>query len=980
MVGSRNVSKHLSDQRHPRLRILLGTAEIVLSAVALACVLLSVPKLPCLAVLASIAVLGIVHTNLAQKELRRLLGLHAGEVRRLRTIVDNLQDAFFRVNGSGSIEYANPAAARLLGVESPQALSGHDISSYLLPSSEEDRSELHERLLGHRQAEAFRLTFVHSSRRQVLCEGGIQTVHGNGGRIEAFEMLFRDMTERILAEAELQRSREHLRSVIENMLDGFLRTDVQGAILQANPAAARMFGYRSPEELEKRQVDEFWIDLADLAVFNETLRRKRRIEAFRSNFRRREGGEIVIEANAVMRDGGAAGDEVEWVIRDVTEEEANKDFLTDVAMRLNEAQKLAHLGDWSMELPHRFMRWSSTIHDLFGQARNRSSTWVDWLEVVHPDDLAMVEAAFDRTVAEGAVLDIDYRIRFQHTSGSLEIRHVNCHARPVIGGGRILRLEGVVQDVTERKRTEAELRLLTEKSKAAEEAKGHFLANMSHEIRTPMNAVLGLTHLLLKTTLAPRQKEFVDRIRSASNSLLGILNDILDFSKIEAGKLEFESIPFEPDEVLRNACELASVKAGEKGLRLSWGKAEEVPPVLVGDPLRLGQILLNLASNAVKFTHEGGVTLEAHLESLVGDQCMLHFLVRDTGIGLTPEQMDRLFQSFSQADSSTTRRFGGTGLGLAISRSLVDQMGGRIWVESSPGEGSVFHFTARFLVKPDVHPHRTGRIQTLKGLRVIVVGGRGTAHIQLRQQLVGLSFEVRDAQDLSDTSRTIEEWRPDAVILDPSAGGDAGLPEAVRILRQSLSDEVPILLVPAAWVSSQLLEDDGGVDGILPRQGTDPEFLEAMTEAMAQRHARARQEEEDLSILQGARILLVEDNEVNQMVAVAVLADAGILVDSAYDGEEALEKLASNPELVLMDIQMPGRDGYDTTREIRRREGWKRPIIAMTAHAMPTERQHCLEAGMDDYVAKPFDPTSLLRKVARWLRRSRQVQRSGPAA
>ncbi|MEN9352952.1 MAG: hypothetical protein RL318_277 [Fibrobacterota bacterium] len=971
-VTTKNISRELPSAR----TVAPMVGAVLLGAMTLAGAILDLPWPLWSGTLVLLGGLTIQFLRMRRAAEIDLRGQHMAQALRLQTILDNLQDAFFRVSGNGIIEYANPAAASLLGVETSADLVGQDISVYLQPSSEEDRTELHERLLGHRQAEAFRLTFLHCAGRKVLCEGGIQSIHGATGQIEAFEMLFRDMTERIMAEAELKHSREHLRSVIENMLDGFVRTTPDGVILQANPAAARMFGFASAEDLIGRSVKDFWLKPNDLSVFNDGLRKKRRIEAFRSHFRRREGGEIVIEANAVVREDGASGMEVECVVRDVTEQEANKDYLTDVAMRLNEAQKLAHLGDWSMELPHRFMRWSSTIHEIFGQSRSRSSTWVDWLEVVHPDDLAMVETAFSKTISEQMVLDIDYRIWYQHTAENREIRHVNCHARPILGGGRLLRLDGVVQDITERKRTEAELRLLTEKSKAAEEAKGHFLANMSHEIRTPMNAVLGLTHLLQKTVLGPQQKEYVGRIRTASNSLLGILNDILDFSKIEAGKLEFETIPFDPCEVLRNACELASVRAGEKGLRLSWGKAEDVPPVLVGDPLRLGQILLNLASNAVKFTQEGGVTLEAHLEALTGDQCMLHFLVRDTGIGMTPQQQERLFQSFSQADSSTSRRFGGTGLGLVISRSLVDQMGGKIWVESRAGEGSVFHFTARFLVKPDAHPHHTGRTQVLKGLRVLVVGGRGTAHVVLRQKLVGLSFEVRDAEDLSDACRVLEEWRPDVAVLDPSAGGDAGLPEAVRILRQSIPNEVPVLLVPAPWLASQLLQGDGGVDGILPRQGGETELLEAFTEALGQRHASLDLMDNDLSILEGARILLVEDNEVNQMVAVAVLSDAGLVVESAFDGDEALEKLGENPELILMDIQMPGRDGYDTAREIRNREGWKRPIIAMTAHALHTERQRCLEAGMDDYVAKPFDPQGLLKQIARWLRRSRQINRS----
>ena len=631
-----------------------------------------------------------------EEELRRQ---NESQVRRLQTILDNLQDAFFRVSGAGLVEYANPAAARLLGLETASELIGQDISTYLQPSSEEDRSELHERLLGQRQAEAFRLTFMHSSKKRILCEGGIQSVLGPGGQIEAFEMLFRDMTERILSEAELQRSREHLRSVIENMLDGFVRTDPEGMILQANPAAARMFGFSTPEGLVGRCVDGFWLNPNDLRTFNETLRKKRRIEAFRAHFRRHEGGEIVIEVNAVVREDVGEGIDVECVIRDVTEEEANKDYLTDVAMRLNEAQKLAHLGDWSMELPHRYMRWSSTIHDIFGQARNRSSTWVDWLEVVHPEDLPLLESAFDRAIQEQAVVDIDYRIWFQHTSDSREIRHVNCHARPVVGGGRLLRLEGVVQDITERKRTEAELRLLTEKSKAAEEAKGHFLANMSHEIRTPMNAILGSVHLLRRSGLNFEQSGQLGRIESAGQHLLAVINDILDLSKIEAGKFVLDEAPLALDFLVQDVAQMLAEGARSKGLEVRTDVAG-LPHNLLGDVTRLRQALLNYANNAIKFTEHGAISLRARLLEEDATSVLVRLEVSDTGIGIEPAVLARLFAPFEQADTSTSRKYGGTGLGLAIARHIAELMGGAVGAESTPGVGSIFWITARLKRQP----------------------------------------------------------------------------------------------------------------------------------------------------------------------------------------------------------------------------------------------------------------------------------------
>ena len=892
-----------------------------------------------------------------------------------KRLLDSLQDAFFRISSQGRILVANPAAAHLVGLSDPNELCGRDFADFVHLPDESDLSQLLQRHLTSRQAEAFRLKFRQRDNRYAIGEGGVQFIASPDGEGGYFEALFREQTERIKAEEELRASREHLRSMIDNMLDGFVRLSFEGTLLEANPAALRMFGLKNQEALS-HPVRDFWLSDSDQHIFRDELKRCGRLEGMRTRFRRKDGSEIVLEVNAVVRNDKQLGTTIESVLRDVTEEEASKNYLTEVAMRLNEAQKLAHLGDWTMELPGRIMRWSPMVHDIFGSERTRSSTWVDWLSIVHPDDLAHVEKSFEDTLTNGQALDFDYRISYRRGSKEQEVRHVNCHARPILAGGRLLRLEGVVQDITERKRTEAELRTLTEKAKAAEEAKGHFLANMSHEIRTPMNAVLGLTHLLLKTDLDTKQTEFVSRIRSASNSLLGILNDILDFSKIEAGKLEFESIPFDPIEVLSSTVDLASVKASEKGLKLSWTKSDKVPPVLVGDPLRLGQILLNLTTNAVKFTQVGNVFLEVDLESLESSSCMLHFQVRDSGIGLSEEQKERLFQSFSQADSSTSRRFGGTGLGLAISRNLVEQMNGKIWVESEPGKGSVFHFTAKFQIRADAQPRHTGHFQSLKGLRVLIIGGRGTAHVMLRQKLFGMSFEIRECDDLQQTCTILENWKTDAVVLDPSAGGDAGLPEAVRILRQSLPPEAPVLLVPTPWLAAQLLQGDGGVDGILPRQGSEAELLEVFTDALGQRHATVDLQDNDLSILKGVHLLLVEDNEVNQMVAVAILSEAGLIVDTASDGDEALRKISKNPSLVLMDIQMPGRDGYDTAREIRKREGWKRPIIAMTAHALSSERQRCQEAGMDDYVAKPFDPHALLEMIARWLRRAQQMSRA----
>lgn len=541
-----------------------------------------------------------------------------------------------------------------------------------------------------------------------------------------------------------------------------------------------------------------------------------------------------------------------------------------------------------------------------------------------------------------------------------------------------------LKDMSTSLAVEQDLRHAVEVAEDATKMKSDFLANMSHEIRTPMNGIIGMTHLALQTELTSTQRNYLEKVESASKNLLAIIDDILDFSKIEAGKMAFEKVDFFLEDVLAQIADLSVMRAQDKGLELLFDVAPDVPNALQGDPLRLGQVLINLTNNAIKFTDKGEIVVTIRLQQLEEHAAVLRVDVRDTGIGLTPPQRSKLFQAFTQADTSTTRHHGGTGLGLTISKRLVEMMEGEIDLVSEAGVGSTFFFTARFGLAA-VPRDNLLLPQQFHGLRVLVVDDNPSAREIFVSMLTALGFEARavlgGALAIGAVAQARAEGRPyGLVLMDWKMPGMNGLDTLAGIRADAAGiDATPACIMVTAFHREALLEAarqrDLPLDGVLNKPISASTLLDQIAfvfggvTGQSRKTQRQSSYRDDERALRGAWLLLVEDNEVNQEVAQHILNDAGIRVDIAGNGAIALAKIAENAyDGVLMDCQMPVMDGYQATRKLRQDPRYSNlPVIAMTANAMVGDKEKCLDAGMNDFIAKPIDVAQLFGTLARWI-------------
>ncbi len=923
-------------------------------------------------------------TKQAEEALRESQG-------RIQAILDAAVDAIITIDERGIVESANPAVERLFGYP-PSAVIGQNISM-LMPSPHRERHDGYiARYLRTGEARAMGLgRELEGLRRDgTIFPLELALSEIRGGDKRRFTGIVRDITIRKQAEEALRESQGRNQAILDAAVDAIITIDERGIVESANPAVERLFGYPPSAVIGQ-----------NISMLMPSPRRERHDGYIARYLRTGEARAMGLgrELEGLRRDGTVfplelalseirGGDKRRFtgIVRDITiRKQAEEALLRAEAER--------QLRDTTDSIPGAVFQLRITLDgrraytfmsggllELCGIAAEDAMRDYEVLaRLVFEEDRPALEQAIAVALSTLEPLTHDFRIRRPDAS----VRWTEARAIPRAEPDGSIIFNGYWLDVTQQREIEEALARAKAEADAANEAKSAFLASMSHEIRTPMNAIIGMAHLALRTELTPRQQDYLDKIQSSSQHLLGIINDILDFSKIEAGKLAVETVDFQFESVLDTVSTLIAEKAAAKGLEFVFDIQPSIAPSMTGDPLRLGQVLINLCGNAVKFTEQGEVVLRVGVAEDTTEMQTLRCEVIDTGIGLSQEQIGRLFQAFEQADSSTTRQHGGTGLGLAISKRLVELMGGEVGVTSEPEKGSTFWFTVR--VGKGAGTHARAPLPDMRGRRMLVIDDNEPSRRALADLLISLTFEVDQASGgaagVALANSAAQQGLPyELAIVDWNMPGMDGFETGERL--RALGG-VPQLVMVTDYGREEVFKQakEDGFAAILVKPVSPSTLFDMTVQVIGFAGAGdavktlVRPPTEAVADLRGIRILLAEDNELNQEVAVGLLDGTGVSIEIAGNGAIAVERVQSQSyDVVLMDIQMPVMNGIEATRLIRADDRFRAlPIVAMTANAMAADRERCLAAGMNDHIGKPIDPHELMRVLGRWAQREGTV-------